>query len=165
MTFCLVTGVVTAAAQAPSGGDRGKAKATAQRIHDELNKMEVAATVEGQDKYFSDQLVRMDAGRPIMRGKAAFSALQKTLRSDGFKVQAAKTTVIDAWEEGGRLYEYGTTDMAIRINQGGITDDPTNYFAIWRVNPAGGTPQLEFIIWNAAKPVEQLKVLSEAPGK
>lgn len=142
---------------------REEAMATAQRLHSELDRMETAGDLDGQAKYFADNVTRMDSFRPVLRGKQEWLALQRNLRASqvGFKVESISTKVMEAWQEGDRLYEYGTADMRIPINGGGGGGggDPVDYFAMWRINPAS-QPQIEFIIWNTTQPVEQLKSLA-----
>ncbi len=144
---------------------REEAMATAQKLHSELDRLETAGDVDGQGKYFADNVTRMDSFRPMLRGKAEWLALQKNLRASqvGFKVESISTKVVEAWQEGDRLYEYGTAEMIIRLPGGG-GPDPVNYFATWRVLPAS-QPQIEFIIWNSTQPVEQLKGLATASAK
>lgn len=144
---------------------REEAIATAQKAHAELDRLETAGDLEGQAKYFSDNVVRMDAFRPITRSKQEWLALQRDLRSSkvGFKVQAINTKVLEAWQEGDRLYEYGQSTIRFQTAGGG-GDDPIEYFMTWRVNPATN-PQAEFIIWNTTQPVEQLRTLATASVK
>lgn len=153
----------TAATASPTKTvSREEAVATAQKLHSELDRMETAGDLEGQAKFFADNVTRMDSFRPMLRGKAEWLALQKNLRTSqvGFKVQSIATKVVEAWQEGDRLYEYGTSAMTIQLPGGG-GDDPIDYFAVWRVNPAS-QPQIEFIIWNSSRPVEQLRSLASA---
>lgn len=143
---------------------REEAMATAQKLHSELDRLETAGDLEGQAKYFSDNVTRMDAFRPMLRGKQEWLALQRNLRTTdvGFKVQSISTKVLEAWQEGDRLYEYGQSEMQIQTAAGPIGPDPIDYFIMWRVNPASSSPQIEFIIWNSTKPVEQLNRLATA---
>jgi hypothetical protein len=137
--------------------------ATAQKLHSELDRLEAAGDLEGQAKYFADNLTRMDSFRPVLRGKQEWLSLQKSLRTTqvGFKVESISTKVMEAWQEGDRLYEYGSSEMRIQTAAGPSGPDPVDYFAVWRVNPAS-QPQIEFIIWNSTQPVEQLRSLAAA---
>lgn len=140
-----------------------QAIATAQSLHDQMNQLEVAGDLNGQAKYFSDNIVRMDNNRPIETGKAAWLASQTALRTGprGFKVQSISTRVANAWVEGNRLYEYGNTSMTILLD-GTIIDDPTKYFGVWVLGNPGG-PQLELLIWNVTGSVSSAKATSPEP--
>jgi ketosteroid isomerase-like protein len=159
MVLALASGIVCF-------GQDEKAMATAQRLHNELDKLEQTGNLERQASYFHDNVVRMDAFRPMSKGKSQWLGLQQNLRAKNtYKVETIKTTVVNAWQEGDRLYEYGTAEMRIQTPAGGAAD-PINYFAVWRINPATrATPQIDFIIWNTAKPVQQLNTLSRAQVK
>ena len=134
----------------------------AQKLHNEMDQIETRGDVESQQKYFSESVVRMDAFRPMEKGREKWVALQKAMRATSqTRVTSTKTTVVSAWQEGGRLYEYGTADLKLKAGAGGGGgDDPVNYFAVWKVDPA--QPQIEFIIWNTTKPVAALQKLSTA---
>lgn len=159
VTACAPSGTDTTAtqpatdSQTPKPMDAATAMATAQRLHDELNQLEVRSEIDAQSKYFADDVVRFDQNRPPQRGKEAFLSYAKQMRSVGFKVESATTTVMNAWSDGTRLVEYGTTDL--KGSFGGVAgDDPVNYLAVWRINPANpADAQIETIIWNTQKPV------------
>lgn len=133
-----------------------KAKAMAQSIHEELDRLYTAGDVEAQVKYFADNLVRLDPNRPISQGRESWLEYASSQNLGGIEVEGAKTQVIDAWHEGQRLYEYGTSALRIRSPGAQIVDDPTTYFAIWNVE---ADPKLEFLIWNQSKPVEEVELL------
>jgi hypothetical protein len=137
-----------------------KAVEMAQKLHNQLDQLESRGDLESQQKFFHESVVRMDAFRPMTKGRDKWMALQKSMRTKGqTQVQSTQTTVVSAWQEGGRLYEYGTADLKVKVGEKGAAGrDPVNYFAVWRVNPA---PEIEFIIWNTAAPVAALRTFSE----
>jgi hypothetical protein len=127
----------------------------AQALHDQMNQLEVAGNLDGQVKYFTENVVRMDDDKPTQTGRAAWYASQQAMRASGFKVNSISTQVTGAWVEGNRLYEYGNTSMIITID-GTIIDDPTKYFAVWVLG--GANPQIELLIWNSAGSASQSAV-------
>lgn len=120
----------------------------AQSLHDQMNQLELTGDLNGMLRYFTDNVVRMDNNRPMEVGRDAWLTSQTAMRTGatGFKTQSISTHVTNAWSDGSRLYEYGTTSMSVMIN-GTIVDDPTKYFAVWVLNPTGA-PQIELLIWN-----------------
>jgi len=141
--------------------DTSTAIATAQRLHAELNKLEIANRIDEQAKYYADDVVRLDPNRAPQRGKEKFLSYARQMRTAGYKVESATTTVMNAWSDGTRLVEYGTTQL--RGTFGGVVgDDPVSYLAVWRINLANPTDaQIETIIWNAQKPVVGLEKIAQ----
>jgi hypothetical protein len=155
----LIASAMVFCAGAASAQERDpKSIETAQKLHDEMNQLEVKGDLQGQEKFFHEQVVRMDSFRPMQKGRAQWMAGQRKLRSAAkFKVESITTKVENAWKDGGHLYEYGTTQMRIRTAGGASVSDPVDYFAVWAVNP---NPQIQFIIWNTAAPVNALRTFS-----
>lgn len=140
---------MVAATQKEATFTQSSAIALAQRLHDELNLLEVAGRIEEQGRYYSDNVVRLDQGRTPQQGKAAFLAYATEQRQKGYNVSAATTTVLNAWVENGLLVEYGTTLLQGSFGTGGIVEDPVNYQATWLINPADpNDAQIQTIIWN-----------------
>lgn len=142
--------------------DSSAAIAMAQRLHDELNMLEVAGRIEEQASYYSHTVVRLDQNRTPQQGRAAFLAYAYAMRQAGYSVSAATTTVLNAWAENGRLVEYGTTVLQGTFGAQGIVEDPVNYMAAWQINPANpNEAQIETIIWNTQKPMPGLDATAQ----
>lgn len=141
--------------------DTSTAIATAQRLHDELNQLEIGRNIDGQGKYFADDVVRLDPNRPPQKGKEAFLSYARQMSTVGYQVESATTRVMHAWSDGTRLVEYGTTEL--KGTFGGVAgEDPVNYLAVWRINPANPSDaQIETIIWNTQKPVAGLERIAQ----
>lgn len=140
---------------------RETAMTVAQQLHEELDELEVKGNIDEQVRYFSKDLVRLDPYRSPEKGLDAFLSYARTMRERGYKAEFAETTVLDAWVEGGRMVEYGTTILRASFN-GAVMDDPVNYLAVWRINPKKPMEaQIETIIWNPQKPLAPLERLEE----
>lgn len=137
--------------------DRLTAMATAQQLHDELNRLEIAGSIDGQTRYYAEDVMRLDSNRVPSKGREAFLSYARAAHEAGYRPIAATTTVLDAWIEGGRMVEYGTTTLQVSFDGAAVVDDPVNYLAVWRIDPADPmAAQIETIIWNTQKPMEQL---------
>lgn len=148
-------------AQVNKSLDRDTAMAVAHRLHEQLNELEMKGSIDDQGRYFSKDLVRLDPYRSPEMGLDAFLSYARTMRDRGYKAEFAKTTVLDAWIEGGRMVEYGTTILRASF-KGAVMDDPVNYLAVWRINPEKPMEaQIETIIWNPQKPLVSLERLRE----
>lgn len=152
---CLGQNAATATSTTTTTIANQAAISQAQALHDQMNQLEAAGNLDGQVRYFHEDVVRMDDDKATQTGRAAWYASQKAMRASGFKINSISTQVTNAWVEGNRLYEYGNTSMIITID-GTIVDDPTKYFAVWVL---GGTqPQIELLIWNSAGAATQSAV-------
>jgi ketosteroid isomerase-like protein len=134
--------------------------AKVQKLHDELDRLQVSGTPEKQAEIFADDVVRMDPNHKVTEGKKPFLESMNRLKSEKFTVTSSKTKVLNAWQSGNMIFEYGTGELRIKTGAGGGGRDPIDYFMAWAVDPAGQY-KVQFVIWNTAKPVAQTKMLAE----
>lgn len=135
--------------------------ARVQKLHDELDRLQVSGAPEQQAAMFADDVIRMDPNRPAAKGKEEFLASMKTLQARSFAVTSAKTQVEHAWQSGNMIFEYGTGTLQIKTTKdGAASTDPIKYFMVWSSDPAGSY-RVRHVIWNTSGPVPATELLTK----
>lgn len=140
-------------------GQTNTALATARQLHQQLDALQASGSLADQAAYFTNYIVRLEPNRAVSQGNASWESSQQAMSNAGVEVQSQATTVLDAWQAGTQLFEYGTADLVLGTAEGS-QDDPTKYFAVW--NLTGSQPQIELLIWNSSTPVPELELLCPA---
>jgi hypothetical protein len=107
-------------------------------------------------------MVRVDAGHPIANSKAAWLNVAGQMRNNGIRVTFVKHNIVDAWEAGGEIYEYGTVDSQMVNASSTMMDEQIAYFMIWRME--GNSLKARFSMWAPTSSFTQTKSTFAKPS-
>jgi ketosteroid isomerase-like protein len=153
----LATGVAAAQQAAPEK----ELIAKVQKLHDELDRLQVSGSPEQQAALFAEDVLRMDPNRPAAKGKEEFLSGMKRMLASEFAVTSAKTEVLHAWQSGNMIFEYGTGTLHVKTARAGAAAaDPIKYFMAWSSDPAGSY-KVQYVIWNTSQTVPATELLAK----
>ena len=119
-------------------------KAEVERLGDRAETAFMSGDVDTMLQYYSDDIISMPNGYPMVIGKADLKRKTEAILSSGLKFESLESTTMDVRTGGEYVYEVGTFSQAIVIPG---TSEPMKsvgkYVTVWKRQPNG---QLKIIV-------------------
>lgn len=98
----------------------------------------LSGDVDAMLQYYSDDIISMPDGNPMVTGKAELKRKTEAILSSGLKFEYLESTSIDVQSSGEYVYEVGTFNQAVIIPGASEPMKSTGkYVNIWKRQPDG----------------------------
>jgi ketosteroid isomerase-like protein len=113
-------------------------KALVNSLGDQAEKAFLSGDVDVMLQFYTDDIISMPDGFPMVRGKADLRRMTKAIFSSGLKFKSLESTTTDVQCGGDYVYEVGTYRQAVVMpGESEATQSEGKYVTIWKKQPDG----------------------------
>ena len=113
-------------------------KAKVNGLGNQAEKAFLSGNIEAMMQFYSDDIISMPDGFPMVRGKADLRRTTEAILSSGLKFKSLESTTTDVQCGEGYVYEVGTYRQAIIMpGESEATESEGKYVTIWKRQPDG----------------------------
>lgn len=126
----------------------GILKAKIDEVNAILDKASLENDYETMAKYYSDDVIVLPNGEPLIQGKEAFIENEKKSGEAGYKIKKIETTIIEMFTSGKFVHEIGKYEITLEVP--GLPYDYTDkgkYLVIWEIQ-SDGSLKIKLETWN-----------------